>query len=68
MSVKGMRNALMKKYNLHKTYNTVWRAKWVIMDEIMGKHEEGFTLLARYIEIIKVVNPGSICYIKWNKK
>ena len=26
MSVKEIRNALMKKYNLHKTHNTVWRA------------------------------------------
>ena len=58
-----MRNALMKKYNLHKTHNIVWIAKRIILDEIMRKHEERFTLMARYTKMIKVVNPGSICYI-----
>jgi len=65
MSVKGIKNALMEKYNLHKTHNTICKAKRVILDEIMGKHEEGFSLLASFTEMIKVVNPGSICYIKW---
>ena len=33
MSVKEIRNTLMKKCNLHKTHNTEWRAKRVILDE-----------------------------------
>jgi len=49
---------------MHKTHNTEWRAKRVILDEIMGKYKEGFSLLARYTEMIKVVNPGRIRYIK----
>ena len=42
MSVKEIRNTLMKKCNLHKTHNIVWIAKRVISDKLREKHEEEF--------------------------
>jgi len=37
-----------------------------VISLIKGKHEEGFNLLARYTEMIKISSPGSICYSKWH--
>jgi len=67
ISVKGISKILMTKYNLHKNANTIWRAKVKILGLVKGKHEEGFTLLAKYTEMIKASNPGSTCFIKWNE-
>ena len=66
ISVVGMSKLLMRKFNLHKKHNTIWKAKVKILRLIKGNHEDGFNLLARYTEMIKSSNPGSICYIKWH--
>jgi len=68
ISVTGMSKILMRKFNLHKKHNTIWRAKVKILRLIKGNHEDGFNLLARYTEMIKSSNQGSICYIKWHDR
>ena len=57
ISVVGMSKILMRKFNLKKKHNTIWRAKVKILRLIKGKDEDGFNLLARYTEMIKSSNP-----------
>ena len=66
ISVASMSKILMRKSNLLKKHNTIWRAKVKILRLIKGNHKDGFNLLARYTEMIKSSNSGSICYIKWH--
>ena len=46
--------------------HAIRRVKNKILEQIVRKHEAGYDQLSKYTEMLKLANPGSITYIKWD--
>lgn len=65
MKVAGMQEYILNKFGIQVPNYACWRAMRQMREIIEGKHEEGYRMLAHYVEEFKVKNLGSTCFINW---
>jgi len=53
----------LNKFGIRVPNYTCWRAMRQMREIIEGKHEEGYRMLAHYVEEFKAKNPSSTCFI-----
>ncbi|XP_022147768.1 uncharacterized protein LOC111016623 [Momordica charantia] len=61
---KDIVNDMRKNYDINIQYEKAWRAKEVALDLLMGSPKKSYTLLRKYGEALKFVNPGTIFNLK----
>ena len=61
--VPGIEECIMTKFDIRVPNYTCWRAMKIMREIIEGKHEEGYRMLAHYIQEFKAKNPRSTCFI-----
>ncbi|XP_022158743.1 PKS-NRPS hybrid synthetase CHGG_01239-like [Momordica charantia] len=56
---KDIVNNMRKNYGVNIQYEKAWRAREVALDLLMGSPKKSYTLLRKYGEALKSVNPGT---------
>ncbi|XP_022135945.1 protein FAR-RED ELONGATED HYPOCOTYL 3-like [Momordica charantia] len=61
---KDIVSDMRRDYGVNIRYEKVWRAREVALDLLMGSSKKSYTLLHKYGEALKHVNPGTVFNLK----
>ncbi|KAL9232176.1 hypothetical protein vseg_007315 [Gypsophila vaccaria] len=67
MPTKSMAKMLMENYGIGVANRTMYKARNMANEQLHGKQEESYNMLAAYVEMIKKTNPGSWALIIWHE-
>ncbi|XP_021717066.1 uncharacterized protein LOC110684924 isoform X2 [Chenopodium quinoa] len=62
---KALNALLWERYGLKMCRSTIYRMKGIAMKIIQGGHDESYTSLPQYCELLKGSNPGSMAFCCW---